>query len=142
MQDSLVMNYRSRVLMPVQVTTNASGGYMAPTAGASSIDIRCIATMGNAADLVFTLYTADDTSGTNPVVIAADVPIFVDGAAVTAAKANTIGAATGNFIVDFIIDPALIPAGKTIGVAYGNSDASNIACALLVEDCPYKPTVA
>lgn len=142
MQDSLIMNYRSRVLLAVQTTAAGAGGYLAPTGGSSSYVIRCIATMGNAADLVFSVNTADDTAGTNPVAIASNLPIFVNGVSATAAKTNTIGSATGNFIVDFVIDPSLIPEGKTIGVAFGNSDVANVCTALLIEDCPYKPTPA
>ena len=142
MMDRAIMDYRSRVAMAVQTTALAAQGYLAPSPGAKSQILRCIVTMGNAADLVLTAKTADDAAGTNAAALAADVPIFKDGIAQTAAKALTVGDATGNYIVDFVIDPAIIPAGKYVGMSYANSHASNLMCCLLIEDAVYQPTPA
>lgn len=143
MKDFMPLNYRSRVLLAPQTTASATGGYVAPTAGVSALNVRCIATMGNAADLVLTLQYADDTSGTNAATFGYNVPIYTNGVRESSdAKAKTIGDATGNFIVDFCIEPAQIPAGKTIGVAYANSNAANLVVAELIENVAYKPTAS
>lgn len=142
MMDRAIMDYRSRVAMAVQTTALAAQGYLAPSPGAKSQILRCIVTMGNAADLVLTPKTSDDATGTNATAITDDVAIFKDGVAQTAAKALTVGDATGNYIVDFVIDPAIIPAGKYIGMSYANSDIGNIMTCLLIEDAAYQPTPA
>lgn len=142
MLDKVVMDYRTRALMAVQTTANAADDYLLPTAGAKSQVLRVVATMGNAADLVLTPKTSDDAAGTNAAAIAEDVEIYVNGVRQTAAKAYTIGDATGNFVVDFVIPPQIIPAGKYIGMSYANSNAANLMCAELIEDVAYKPTVA
>jgi len=128
--------------MALQTTAAAADDYVLPTAGAKSQILRCIVTMGDATDLVLTPKTADDATGTNAAALAADVSIFKDGVAQTAAKALTVGDATGNFIVDFVIDPAIIPAGKYIGMSYANSHASNLMTCIIIEDAAYKPTPA
>lgn len=133
---------RSRVLLPVQVTGTGTEKYLLPTGGVKSITIRCLVTMGNSADLVLSLKYADDATGTTATAFAAASPIFVDGAAVTAAKTYTVSASTGNFIVDFIVDPALVPEGKFVGISYGNSHNSNLLAAEMLEDPAYIPTVA
>lgn len=142
MMDKAVMDYRSRVVMALQTTALAADDYLLPSPGAKSQILRCIVTMGNATDLVLTPKTADDAAGTNATGLAENVPIFKDGVAQTAAKALTIGDANGNFIVDFVIDPAIIPAGKYIGMSYANSNAGNLMTCLLIEDAAYKPTPA
>ena len=142
MMDKAVMDYRSRVVMALQTTASAADDYVLPSPGAKSQILRCIVTMGNAADLVLTPKTADDATGTNATGLAENVPIFKDGVAQTAAKALTVGDATGNFIVDFVIDPAIIPAGKYIGMSYGNSNAGNLMTCILIEDAAYQPTPA
>lgn len=142
MMDRAIMDFRSRVVMAVQTTALAADDYLLPSPGGKSQILRCIVTMGDATDLVLTPKTADDATGTNAAALAADVPIFKDGVAQTAAKALTVGDATGNFIVDFVIDPAIIPAGKYIGMSYANSHASNLMTCLLIEDAAYKPTPA
>ncbi len=142
MMDKVITDFRSRVVMALQTTALAADDYLLPTPGAKSQILRCIATMGNAADLVLTPKTADDATGTNAAAVAEDLPIFKDGVAQTAAKSLTIGDATGNFIVDFVIDPSIIPAGKYVGMSYANSDAGNLMTCLLIEDAAYKPTPA
>lgn len=132
--------YRSRVLLAPQTTATGTGGYVLPTAGAYKINIRAIAKMGNAADLVLTVNYADDASGTNATAFS-DIPLYVNGVRQTTdSETYTIGDATGNFIVDFAINPILIPAGKYIGIGYGNSNAANLVAAEIIEDVMYKPT--
>lgn len=133
-------NYRSRVVMALQTTALAADDYVLPTPGASSIVLRCLVTMGNAADLIPTPKTADDATGTNATALSADVAIYKDGVRQTDAKALTIGDATGNFIVDFVIPASIIPEGKYIGMSYANSDAGNLMCCEIIEDVAYKPT--
>ena len=130
---------KSRVLLGLQTTGTGAQAYAAPTAGASAITIRGVATMGNAADLVLSLKYADDASGTNATDFPSVVPLFVNNSKQTAAKAYTIGDASGNFVVDFCVDPALIPAGKFVGVSYANSNAANLLTTLIVEDTGDKP---
>jgi hypothetical protein len=92
--------------------------------------------------LVLTLKYADDASGTNATAFV-DVPQYVNGVRQTTdSEVCTIGDASGNFIVDWVINPGLIPAGKYLGMSYGNSNAANLMCALMVEDVAYKPTVS
>lgn len=133
---------RSRILLAVQVTGTGTQAYLAPTGGVKSIILRCLVTMGNSADLVLSLKYADDASGTNAAAFSAASPINVDGAAVTAAKTYTVSASTGNFIVDFIVDPALIPEGKFVGISYANSHNSSLLAVEMLEDPAYIPTVA
>lgn len=137
-----IEEFRTRPLMALQTTAAGADDYLLPTGGAKSAIVRVIATMGEATDLVLSLKTADDATGTNAAAIAQDVPIYKNGVRQTDAKAFTIGDASGNFIVDFVVDPALIPDGKYIGVSYGNSNAANLMCALLIEDVAYQPTAA
>ena len=142
MLTKLVDYFRTRVLLAVQTTATAAEAYLLPTGGTSSIVIRCIATMGNAADLVLSLKYSDDATGTNATAWAANVPIYKDGVAQTAAKALTIGDATGNFIVDFIVDPVTVPDGKYVGVSYANSNAANLLTTMIVEEVAYRPTAS
>lgn len=142
MLSAAVENFRTRVLMALQTTASAADDYLLPTGGARSAIVRAIVTMGNAADLVLSLKTADDAAGTNAAAIAENVPIYVNGVAQTAAKTNTVSDSSGNFVVDFVVDLSLVPAGKYLGLAYGNSDVANLMTALLIEDVAYKPTAA
>lgn len=132
--------FRSRVLLAPQATGTGTGGYALPTPGAMGLTVRAIAKMGNAADLVLTLQYANDGSGTSATTYPVNVPIYANGVRQTDAKVHTIGDASGNFIIDFCVDPATIPDGKYIGVAYGNSHSSTLATAILIEDVAYKPT--
>lgn len=138
----IVEEYRTRVLLAPQTTASAAGGYVLPTGGSNKINIRAIAKMGNAADLVLTVNYADDASGTNATAFS-DVPLYVNGTRQTTdSKTYTIGDSTGNFIVDFVVNPILVPAGKYIGVAYANSNAANLVAAEIIENVAYKPTVS
>lgn len=139
MKEFIPQRFRSRVLLAVQTTATAAAGFLAPTPGVNAITVRAIATMGNAADLALTLRYADDASGTNAADFPEAVTKYVNGAKQTDALTHTIGDATGSFIVDFCVDPSKIPAGKTIGIAYANSNAANLAAAVLIEDTVYKP---
>jgi hypothetical protein len=140
MRNFITEEYRTRVVMALQTTESAADDYVLPTGGSSLAVLRCLVTMGDTTDLVLTPKTADNATGTNAAALAADVPIFKDGVRQTDAKALTIGDATGNFIVDFIIDPKIIPDGKYIGMSYANSDADNLMCCEIIESVAYKPT--
>jgi hypothetical protein len=130
---------RSRIVMALQTTAAAADDYVLPTAGSSMAVLRCLVTMGNAADLVLTPKTSDDATGANAAALSADVAIYKDGVRQTDAKAFTIGDASGNFIVDFVIPPHIIPEGKYIGMSYGDSNAANLMCCEIIEDVAYKP---
>lgn len=134
--------FRTRILLALQTTASGTEAYLAPTGGVKSIILRCLVKMGNAADLVLSLKYADDTTGTNAAAFAAASPINVNGAAVTPAKTYTVADATGNFYVDFIVDPALIPEGKTVGISYANSNSGNFLGVEMIEDVAYIPTAA
>lgn len=134
--------YRSRIVMALQTTANAADDYVLPTGGSSLAVLRCLVTMGNATDLALSPKTADDATGTKAAALAADVPIYKNGVRQNDAKSLTIGEATGNFIVDFIIDPKLIPDGKYIGMSYADSNAANLMCCEIIEAVAYKPTAS
>jgi len=136
----LVEWFRTRVLLALQTTGTGAQAYLLPTAGTNAINLRAIATMGNAADLVLSLKYADDAAGTNAAAWPSNVPIYKDGVAQTAAKEFTIGDSSGNFVIDFCIDPATVPAGKYVGLSYANSNAANLLVTSMIEDVMYKPT--
>ena len=140
MRNFITEECRTRIAMAVQTTALAADDYLLPTGGSSLAVLRCLVTMGNAADLTLTPKTADDAAGTNAAAIAANVPIYVNGVRQTDAKAYAVTAATGNFIVDFVIDPKIIPDGKYIGMSFANSDVANIMACELIESVAYKPT--
>jgi hypothetical protein len=129
--------FSKRVLLAPQTTASATEAYLAPTAGAMGAVIHCVAKMGNAADLVLSIKYADDASGTNATAFSFSSPIWVNNTRTTDAKTYTIGDATGNFVVEFAIDPASIPAGKFIGVGYANSNAANLLSCELIEGIGY-----
>jgi hypothetical protein len=132
--------FRSRVLLAPQVTATGEGGYVAPTPAANALTIRAVVNMANAADLPLTLQSADDAIGTNAVNFST-VPIYVNGVRQTTDNYTyTVSNDTGNFIVDFCVQPELIPQGKTIGLAFANSNAANLISALIIEDVAYAPT--
>lgn len=139
MYTKLVERFRSRVLHEAQGTSTSAAKYLAPTPGVMGVTIRAIVKMGNAADLALSLKYADDTSGTSSADYPINVPIFVNGERKDDGKSYTIKDESGNFIVDFCIDPATIPDGKTIGLSYGNSHDSNLLTSLLIEDVAYRP---
>jgi hypothetical protein len=140
MLDYLPLRNRTRVLLAPQTTASAAQTYAAPTPGVNAITVRCIAKMGNAADLVLSLKYSDDAAGTNAAAWGSDVILYKDGVRQTDAKALTVGDASGNFIVDFCVDPATVPAGKFVGVHYGNSHADNLLTTMIIEDVVYRPT--
>ncbi len=141
MFDFLPLNFRSRILLKPQTNGGALEAYAAPTPGVNGINLRAVVAMGNAADVVLTLKYADDANGTNSTVYPINVPIYKDGVAQTAGKSLTIGDETGNFIVDFCIDPATIPNGKYVGLHAAASNAANFLSTTIIEDVAYKPTV-
>lgn len=137
---NIVEYFRSRVVMALQTTALAADDYVLPTPGASKITMRVLATMGNAADLTLTMKYADDAAGTNATAFA-DVPVYINGVRQAAdSEVAAVTAATGNFIIDWIVDPTLIPDGKYIGMSFANSDAGNLMCCEIIEDVAYKPT--
>lgn len=136
------MKYRSRVLLAPQTTGNAAQAYLAPTPGVKGVNIRAVVKMGHDTDLTLSLKYADNAAGANATAFPVDVDIYKDGVRQTAAKALTIGDATGNHIVDFCVDPATIPEGKFVGLAYGESNAGNLVAAEMIEDVAYRPTAS
>jgi hypothetical protein len=132
--------FKVRPLLAPQATGTAAEVYAAPTPGTMGITILCQAKMANAADLTLSLKYADNATGTNATAFGYNVPIYVDGVRKAAdAKAHVIEDASGDFIVEFCIDPGLIPAGKFVGVHYANSNANNLLSTMIIEDTAYKP---
>lgn len=131
--------FKTRVLIAAQGTLASGEGYLSPTLCVSALTVRAIVNMTNAANLGITLKSADDTSGTNAADFI-DVPTFVNGVRQTDGHTVTITQDTGNAIVDFVVMPGQIPEGKTIGLAFGASDAGNIISAQLYEDAAYIPS--
>jgi len=131
--------YKSRVLIAPEGTATSGGGYLTPTPGLNSLTVRAVVNMGNATDLALTLKSADDATGTNATNFS-DVPVFVDGTKQdNDAHAYTVSEDTGTTIVDFCIMPSLLSEGRTIGLAFGASNAANIIAAEIIEDTAYKP---
>lgn len=131
--------FKTRVLIAAQGTLTSGGGYLSPTLCVSALTVRAIVNMTNAANLDITLKSADDTSGTNAVDFI-DVPTFINGVRQTGGHTVAITQDTGNAVVDFEVMPGQIPEGKTIGLAFGASDAGNIISAQLYEDAAYIPS--
>jgi hypothetical protein len=143
MLDFLVAKCRTRVLLANQVTGTGTQAYLRPTAGAKAVVIRAVATMGNSADLVLSLKYADDASGTNATAWPVNVAIYENGVAQTAAKIHTVDDSSGNFIVDFIVNPATLTGSyqdKFVGISYANSHNSSLLGVTMVEDVAYQPT--
>jgi hypothetical protein len=95
--------------------------------------------MGNAADVVLSLKYADDATGTTATAFTNAMPLYVNGTAQTAAKTYTVADATGNFFVDFYVDPAQIPEGKFVGISFATSNAGNLLAVEMIEDVAYMP---
>lgn len=138
------MKYRSRVLLAPQTTASAAQAYLAPTPGVKGINIRAVVKKGDATNLVLSLNyaDADDTTGASATAFPVDVDIYKDGVRQTAANDFTIEDASGDFIVDFCIDPATIPEGKLVGLAYAASNVGNLVAAEMIEDVAYRPTAS
>jgi hypothetical protein len=136
------MKYRSRVLLAPQTTASAAQAYLAPTPGVKGVNIRAVVKMGDSTDLVLSLKYADNAAGNNATAFPVDVDIYNNGVRQEAANAFTVEDASGDFIVDFCIDPATIPEGKLVGLAYANSDADNLVAAEMIEDVAYRPTAS
>lgn len=137
--------FRSRVVMPPQTTANAADDYLLPTPGAMGITLRCIAKIGHATDLVLSLKSSDDATGTTTAAYPVDVPIYVNGVRKADGKAYTVPKkvdADIAYIVDFCIDPATVPEGKYVGIAYAASNAANLLAVEMIEDVAYKPTAS
>ena len=137
MINGFIQKFKKRFMLALQATGTGAGAYAAPTAGAVSIVIEALATMGNAADLALSLNYADDASGTNATAFPVSVPIYKNGVRQTDAKAFTVDDATGNHHVEFVIPLASIPAGKYVGIAYANSNAANFVTTRIVEEVPF-----
>jgi hypothetical protein len=142
MRNFITEECRTRLALAVQNTGSGTQGYLLPTAGSSLIVLRCPVTMGNAADLVLSVKYADDTTGTSATAIGYNIPIYKNGVRQTDAKTFTVDESTGNFIVDFIIDPKFVPDGKYIGVSYATSHSSTFMCCEMIEYVGYKPTAS
>jgi hypothetical protein len=135
---------KTRTLLSLQTTETGAQAYALPTPGAVAIVVRANAKMGNAADLVLSLKYADDAAGTNATAWPVNVPIFktdknVASAYSTSAKAYTLDESTGDYVVDFCIDPATVPAGKYVGVSYAKSNAGTLLTTTIIEELGYRP---
>lgn len=135
-------NTKSTVLIAPSATGSAQEAYLDPDVGSMGCNLRAIVTMGNAADLVLTLKFADDATGTTATDFPIVVPIYVDGVREAAdAITYTVGEDTGDFIVDFCIDPGLIPDGKFVGLHQGSSNAASFITTLAIENSTSRPSV-
>jgi hypothetical protein len=121
------------VLVGPVTTAAANEGYVKLTAGSLALNLRAVAAMGNAADMVLTLKSADDATGTNATALTFNVPAYVDGVRAGAVKAYTVTKDSGNEVVDFCVDPALIPDGKFIGIHVGISNTANLVSTTAIE---------
>lgn len=127
------------VLVGPATTAAAKEGYVAPGAGNLAVNLRAIAAMGNAADMVISLKTADDATGTNATAATFNVPVYVDGVREsTDAKAYTVTEDSGNVVVDFCVDPGLVPAGKFVGLHVAISNAANLVAIEAIENATEK----
>lgn len=132
---------KTTVLVPPATTGAAKQAYLVPTAGTMGINLRAVATMGNAADMTLTLKSADNATGTNAVDFATDVPLFVGGVRQANANSFIVTNDTGSEIVDFCVDPGLIPDGKFVGIHVALSNVANLVCTTAIEDSTDKPSV-
>lgn len=112
-----------------------------PANGVRNISFVALVKMADAADLTFTLGTADDAAGTNAAALTINVPIYKDNVRLSAdAKAFTEGAATGSFIYVIEVPAIIIPEGKYIGGALsGSGNVANIISVVAFYDGYYKP---
>ncbi len=122
-----------RILFNGQATGVGDSKGVQPS-GSNGLAVLCLVTMANAADLALSIQSGDDADLTNPVDITENIPVFVDDVRQADAKAHTITDDSGVFTVVFCIPPILIPAGKYIGLTFGNSNAANILSALVLDD--------
>ena len=128
-------NTGTTVLLPPSTTTAAAHqAYVAPEAGSMGLNLRLVAKMANAADLTITLKSADDATGTNATDFAVVVPIYKDGVRQTDAKAFVVDDDAANVVVDFCVDPGLIPDGKFVGLHTAISNAANVVSTLAIEN--------
>jgi hypothetical protein len=132
---------QSTVLVGPATTAAANEAYVAPAAGSMGLNLRAVVKMGEATDLVLTLKSADDTTGTNATDILFDVPVYVDGVRDSDAKTYTVTEDAGNFIIDFVVDPGLIPEDKTIGIHSAIANAATLICTTAIENSTTKPSV-
>lgn len=124
----------ARTLFNGQVTGTGDAIGILPAKGSQSITFLCLVTMANAADLVLSIVSADDSDGTTPVALAEVVPIFKEDVRQTDAKSLTIGDASGVFAVTFNVPSILIPEDKYICLSFANSNDANILSAIALDD--------
>lgn len=132
---------KTNILLAPQTTASMAQKYVDPSAGVMAINLRAVVKMGNAADLVLSLKYADNATGTNAANFAENVPLYVNGVRQVDAKAHTITDDTGNFVVDFCVDPALVPEGKFIGIHQAASNVATLIATTAIEDSTNKPAV-
>ena len=118
-------------------TSDAAGEIGVEPAKSNVLYILVLVTMGNAADLVLTVKTADDAAGTNATALTENVPLFVNDVKQTAAKTHTVTAATGSFEVVFCVPTIIVPADKFIELEFPISNAANVVSAIVLEDTYY-----
>lgn len=118
---------------------SAAEVYYLPSGGQNSIALVCLVTMGDATDLVCTVQTADDATGTNATALVKNIPLYLGTsgsqmAKQTSAKAFTQTAATGSFVYVFEVPPTIIPADKYIGIAITSGGAADVVSVIALED--------
>ncbi|MEC0211817.1 hypothetical protein P4H70_23020 [Paenibacillus ehimensis] len=131
--------YRTRGLIGPVATGTAAQAYLRPTPTAKGITVRCVANMGNAAELVLTLNYANDAAGAGAAAWPVDVPIYKNNVRQPDGKAFTITDDTGIQVVDFVLDAANVPDGKFLGLSFAASNAANLLAVTLIEDVAYHP---
>ena len=132
---------KSTVLLPPKVTTSVAEAYVKPAAGSLGLNLRAVVAIGEATDVVLTLKTADNATGTGAADFPKAVPLFVDGVRQVNAVTYTVTEDTGNFIVDFCVDPALIPDGKFVGIHQAASNELNLIATTAIENATTAPAV-
>jgi hypothetical protein len=131
---------KTTVLTGPTDTAVAKEAYMDVTPGSMSVNCRAVATMADAADMIITLKTADDATGTGAADFATPVPLYVDGVRLDNAITYTVADDTGNFVIDFCVDPGLIPENKYIGLHVAASNVANTVCTTAIENPTDRPS--
>lgn len=130
---------KSTSLVGPSATAAVLQGYVRPTAGSLGVTIRTVVKKADATNVVLTLKTADNATGTNATNATFKTPLFTDGVREDNAFNKTIGSETGTFIIDFCVDPGLIPEGKFIGVHCAASHTGNIISVTAVDNSSMRP---
>lgn len=130
-----------RTLFNGQITGTSDIKGVKP-AGTNGLILMALVTMANAADLLLSVFTADDADGATPVAISENIPVFLDDVRQADAKTHNIPDASGSFVVCFAIPPLLIPEGKFICLKFDNSNNLNILSAIALDDVYHETGLA